>query len=290
MVFMDKRSLSEKTEFSGLTRLQLKIHGIRYDKEKNMSEYNFDEFMKIIRKLRSEEGCPWDREQTHDSLKPCLMEECYETIEAIDNKDTDNLCEELGDLLLQVALHSAIAEEKKEFTIDDVIQGESRKMIRRHPHVFGEVSADSSEEVIRNWDMIKETEKNEDLISQLQGVPKAFPAILRAQKVLKKAGKAGLPFMGKEDAMTEVSERLEKLQKSLICGDVNRISENFGEMLFSMMVLSLILQLNAENSLTNATNKFINKLVDVFHPAYGNGRNLCDLSPAEQGAIWRGME
>ena len=121
--------------------------------------YSFNEFMDIIRKLRSKEGCPWDREQTHESLRQCLIEEAYEVIEAINNQDSKNLCEELGDLLLQVAMHSVIAEETGEFTVEDVISEESRKMIRRHPHVFGNLTADSTKEVLKNWEMIKALEK-----------------------------------------------------------------------------------------------------------------------------------
>lgn len=263
----------------------------KYLEEKAMPGYSFTEFMDIIRKLRSEEGCPWDREQTHVSLKPCLMEECYETIEAIDREDTDNLCEELGDLLLQVALHSVIAEEQKEFTIDEVINRVGEKMIRRHPHVFGNVTVSNSEEVISNWDNIKQQEKAErNPAEDILSIPKAFPAILRTQKVLKKTMKAGVPAMGLEDALESVSEGLKMLQKSITNGEEIRISENFGELLFSMINLSLILQLNAENSLTNATNKFINKVVDMFAMTDREGRNLCDISPAEQHDLWRKME
>ncbi len=253
-----------------------------------MSEYTFTEFMDIIRKLRSEDGCPWDREQTHSSLKPCLMEECYETIEAIDRGDMDNLCEELGDLLLQVALHSVIAEEGKEFTIDEVITKVSEKMIRRHPHVFGDVIVNGSEDVLNNWDKIKEKEKAEkgpaeDILS----IPKAFPAILRTQKVLKKTVNAGVPKQSLENAMKSLSDGLSKLQSSIEIGEDNRINEIFGELLFSMINLSLILQLNAENSLTNATNKFINKVIDVFTLTDRQGRSLYDKSPAEFDALWR---
>jgi tetrapyrrole methylase family protein/MazG family protein len=253
-----------------------------------MLDYGFTDFMDIIRRLRSREGCPWDREQTHTSLKSCLMEECYETIEAIDNQDMDNLCEELGDLLLQIALHSVIAEETKEFTISEVIEAESEKMIRRHPHVFGEVTVASSDEVVRNWDEIKKKEK-EDLnpVQELQAIPKAFPAILRTQKVIKKTAKAGVALPDRKEAVNRVSEMLENLTKTIENGDVNRISEIFGDMLFSMINLSLILQLNAENSLTNATNKFINRFVDVFTLAERKGRNLCDISSAELDALWR---
>lgn len=124
-----------------------------------MGKYSFEEFMNIIRELRSEHGCPWDKEQTHESLKKCLADETQEVFEAIDHKDYENLCEELGDVLLQVALHSVIAEEKNEFTIEDVITGVSEKMIRRHPHVFSDVKVENVEDVLANWEAIKKEEK-----------------------------------------------------------------------------------------------------------------------------------
>ena len=132
--------------------------------------YSYEEFVEIIRKLRSKDGCPWDREQTHESLKSCLIEEAYEVIEGIDllekTKDPANLCEELGDVLLQVVMHSVIAEEEKNFTIQDVINGISEKMVRRHPHVFGDVVAETSSEVLENWEEIKKKEKEETSVSE----------------------------------------------------------------------------------------------------------------------------
>ena len=258
------------------------------DKEKSMSRYTFEEFMAIISKLRSKDGCPWDREQTHESLKPCLLEECYETFDAIDRKDNENLCEELGDILLQVALHSVISEEKEEFNIDDVISAETAKMIRRHPHVFGEVQVEDAEGVVKNWEEIKKKEKKaRNIAEELLEVPKAFPAILRAEKIQKKAAKSGMDFEGYEQVLDKVYEELEELKESIKIGDKSNISEEFGDVIFTMINLSRFLQLNAENSLTNATNKFINRFVDVFALAESRGQNLCELSPLEQDVLWR---
>lgn len=251
-----------------------------------MARYSFEEFMDIIRKLRS--GCPWDREQTHESLKNCLLEECYETIEAINNKDNENLCEELGDILLQVALHSVIAGETEEFSIDDVISKEAEKMIRRHPHVFGDETASDSSEVIKNWEEIKKKEKKPSGISEeLLSVPKALPANIRAEKIQRKAAKTGMDFEGYEQVLGKVYEELKELTESIETGDKIKIFEEFGDTMFSMINLSRFLQLNAENSLTNATNKFINRFVDVFALAESRGRNLCELSPADQDVLWR---
>jgi tetrapyrrole methylase family protein / MazG family protein len=253
-----------------------------------MKNYSFEEFMEIIRKLRSEEGCPWDREQTHESLKSCLLEECYETIEAINNKDDENLCEELGDILLQVALHSVIAEETKEFDIGEVISGEAMKMIRRHPHVFGDTVVNNSNEVLKNWEEIKKKEKKaNNLAEELLEVPKALPATIRAEKIQRKAAKSGMDFEDTKQVLNKVFEELEELKESIDSGDKRDIEEEFGDVMFSMINLSRFLQLNAENSLTNATNKFINRFVDVFALAVSRGQNLCELSPIEQDDLWR---
>ena len=145
------------------------------------TQYTFDDFMNIIRTLRSPNGCPWDKEQTHESLKSCTIEETYEVIDAIDNKDYKNLCEELGDMLLQVALHTAIAEDNKEFTIEDVIKRVSDKMILRHPHVFSDTKVNNSSDVLTNWYEIKKKEKKlENPHESLLLVPKALPALIRA--------------------------------------------------------------------------------------------------------------
>ena len=253
-----------------------------------MSKYSFEEFMDIIRKLRSKDGCPWDKEQTHESLKTCLIEECYETIEAINNSDKENLCEELGDILLQVALHSAIAEEKEEFTIDDVITEECEKMIRRHPHVFGDVTVNSSFDVVNNWEEIKKKEKKaSNIVEEVLSVPKALPANIRAEKIQKKAAKSGMDFESYEKALDKVYEELEELKEARVIGDANLIQEEFGDIMFSMINLSRFLQLNAEYSLTNATNKFINRFVDAYSLAENQGQNLCEMSSAEQDALWR---
>ncbi|HHV11793.1 MAG TPA: nucleoside triphosphate pyrophosphohydrolase [Clostridiales bacterium] len=253
-----------------------------------MAGYTFEEFMDIIRKLRSKEGCPWDREQTHGSLKNCLIEECYETIEAINNEDSENLCEELGDVLLQVALHSVIAEEAGEFTIEEVVSAEAEKMIRRHPHVFGDAVVEDSEGVIQSWEEIKQEEKNtSSAIDDLLRVPKALPANIRAEKIQKKAAKAGLDFEGVPQVFDMVKEELEKLSEAVKMGDKGQMDEKFGDVMFLIVNLSRVLQLNAENSLTNATNKFINRFVDVFALAESRGQNLCELPPTSLEELWR---
>ena len=250
-------------------------------------KYTFDDFMNIIRQLRSENGCPWDREQTHESLKSCMIEEAYETIEAINNDDPENLCEELGDVLLQVALHTVIAEEKGEFKIEDVIDSECKKMIHRHPHVFGNVPVKDTETVLKNWDDLKRIEKNQKKVSEsILSIPKALPANIRAEKVQKKAAKVGMDFESYEQVLGKVYEELEELKKAREIGHMEDIQEEFGDLIFTVVNLSRFLQLNAENSLTNATNKFINRFVDVECLAEQEGKHLWELSIAELDALW----
>ncbi len=258
-------------------------------------DYTFNDFMNIIRQLRSENGCPWDREQTHESLRNCMIEEAYEVIEAVNNSDTENLCEELGDILLQVALHTAIAEEQKEFTIDNVIQGISSKMIRRHPHVFrndGSINTKKdrvldSDAVIVNWDEIKKREKREERVSEgLLNVPKALPANIRAEKVQEKAAGVGFDFENYEQVLEKVYEELDELKKSKEKGDVRDIEEELGDLMFTVVNLSRFLQLNAENSLTNATNKFINRFVGIERLAQQESKSLNEMSVNELNVLW----
>jgi tetrapyrrole methylase family protein/MazG family protein len=224
-------------------------------------EHDFNGFMDIIRELRGEHGCPWDKEQTHESLKTPMIEECYEAIEAINNKDMDNLREELGDILLQVALNAVIAEENNEFTINDVVEEVSKKMIRRHPHVFSDETLETAEDVIVKWEDIKKEEKNES--SELEGilrVPKALPANIRAQKVLKKANKAGIGISSYDEVIIKLKEIINELEEARQTGSSEQIEVKYESLMFTIVNLSIFLGLNAENSLTNATDKFINNL------------------------------
>lgn len=247
----------------------------------------FDQFVEIIRMLRSENGCPWDREQTHESLKPCMIEEAYEVVDSIDKNDMSNLKEELGDVLLQVVMHSIISEETKEFTLEDVIHEISEKMIRRHPHVFGTGKADDSNEVLKNWEEIKREEKKETTISEgIKRIPMALPANIRAAKVQKKAAKAGFDFNGYEEALSKVHEELGELEEAKKTDDFCKTEEEFGDLLFSIVNLSRFLQINAENSLTNATNKFINRFVGVESLARLENRQLSELTIDEMNDLW----
>lgn len=247
----------------------------------------FDTFVEIIRVLRSKNGCPWDREQTHESLRSCMIEEAYEVVDAIDKKDISNLREELGDVLLQVVMHGVIAEEQEEFKLEDIIQEVSDKMVHRHPHVFGTKEVKDSEEVLKNWEELKREEKKETTVSEsIRRVPIALPANIRAAKVQKKAAKAGFDFDNYDEVLNKVYEELNELEEAKTTGDVCKIEEEFGDLLFSVVNLSRFLQINAENSLTNATNKFINRFVSVESLARLENRQLSELSIDEMNDLW----
>lgn len=220
-----------------------------------------------------------------------MIEEAYEVLEAIDNEDNENLCEELGDVLLQVVMHSVIAEEEGTFTIGDVIQGEAEKMIRRHPHVFGEKTVNNSDEVLLNWDEIKAKENRYPSIAQeLQNVPKSLPANLRAEKVQKKAKKFGFDFKNYNEVLDKVREELEELQNAIDNRNDSEVDEEIGDMLFSIINLSRYFNINAENSLTNAINKFINRIVEVEILAKRQDKLINEMSIKELNALWEDVK
>ena len=263
--------------------------------------HTYEEFLKVIEELRSEHGCPWDREQTHASLKQCMLEEAYEVIDGIEEYeatgDFKNLREELGDVLLQVVLHARIAEEEGRFTMEDIVDEICEKMIRRHPHVFGDAAAENSKESLVLWEDIKKQEKKEETLADtLNRVAKAFPANIRAEKIQKKAAKYGFEFESMEQVLQKVKEETEELcevirdNKTAENPQKERLEEEFGDLLFSMINLSRFLGLNAENSLTNATNKFINRCVGIEKLAHEKGEKLNQMSAEEIDVLWRSMK
>ena len=263
--------------------------------------HTYEEFLKVIEELRSEHGCPWDREQTHASLKQCMLEEAYEVIDGINEYEHTgvyrNLREELGDVLLQVVLHAQIAKEAGRFTMEDIVDEICEKMIRRHPHVFGDAAAVNSKESLMLWEDIKKQEKQEEsLADTLNRVAKALPANIRAEKIQKKAVKAGLGPQSMEQVLSAVKEELAKLEELIReKQDAEKaredcLNEEFGDLMFSMINLSLFLGLNAENSLTNATNKFINRCVGIELLARRQGEKLNQMSAEEIDALWQSMK
>lgn len=250
-------------------------------------KYSFEEFIDIIETLLGENGCPWDREQTHQSLKRNMIEESYEVIDAIDKGDTPNLCEELGDVLLQVAFHSELAKKENSFNIDDVITGISQKMILRHPHVFSDAKVETSDEVLKNWDEIKKIEKGYSSITDtLKSIPKAFPALFRATKVQEKAAKVGFDFENISQAQAKVYEELDELKDAYESGNKGNILDEFGDILFSLVNISRFLNINPEFALTNATEKFINRFEYIEMQASKRNLTLEDMTLEQMDNLW----
>ncbi|HZJ56701.1 MAG TPA: nucleoside triphosphate pyrophosphohydrolase [Clostridia bacterium] len=225
-----------------------------------LEEFDFRDLVRVMEALRSPEGCPWDREQTHDSLRQYLLEETYEVLEALDLKDTEKMVEELGDVLLQVVFHGRIGSENGQFDIRDITTGICRKMIERHPHIFGDVKVENSEQVLDNWEKIKKKEKG--LISHtqiLKDIPPVLPALMRAYKVQKKAALVGFDWDRIEDAVDKLKEELMELKDAYEGGDRARIDEELGDLLFSAVNVARFLKVEPELSLKATIEKFIRR-------------------------------
>jgi tetrapyrrole methylase family protein/MazG family protein len=223
-------------------------------------KYTFEDFMGIMRRLIAPDGCPWDRVQTHESLKRYLIEECYEVVDAIDNKDKENLCEELGDVMLQVVFHSILAEQENYFDIGDVINGVSQKMINRHRHIFGDVVANTPEDVLKSWEEIKKEEKGyKSRIEQLKSVPKSLPALMRAEKVAGKMEKLGYEGDDLEKLCNDAEELISQLKTAETMTNEAKM-DNIGKILLVIANISSKIKINPEFALTNAVETVINRL------------------------------
>ena len=257
-----------------------------------MTGYKFNEFVEIVKRLRRE--CPWDREQTNESIKAATIEEAYEVIEAIEKKNYEDLKSELGDLLLHVVFHTIIASEKSNFTIDDVIDSIREKLIRRHPHVFGEVKVSGSEEVKKNWEEIKLDEGRD---SVLEGVPEMLPALQRAHRLQEKASKVGFDWEKKEDVWKKVIEEIEEMheiekvksQKSKVKSEeeiYNQLENEIGDVFFALVNYARFLDVNPENALRRTNSKFIRRFAYVEEKIKAMGKKLSDSNLKEMDFYW----
>lgn len=248
---------------------------------------DFQDLLDIIETLRNPGGCPWDREQTHESLKSALLEECYEVIDAIENEDEDALIEELGDVLLQVVFHASIGKEDGYFDIMDVIGGISNKMINRHPHVFGNEEVNTSEQVLVNWDEIKKEEKGiKTLTEEMQNIAKSLPATTRAYKVQKKAKKVGFDWDDVNCAMDKVKEELNEIKDVYNCEDKSIIEGEVGDLLFACINVARFLEVDGELALDKTIKKFIKRFSYIENEAIKNNKNLKDMTLEEMDKLW----
>ncbi len=246
---------------------------------------NFQKLIDIMAKLRSEQGCAWDKVQTHETLKPYLIEESYEVIEAIDEKDPAKLKEELGDLLMQVVFHSQVAKDSGHFDINDVIEKISSKMVSRHPHVFGDAKFDTPDEVKKQWhDRKKEEGKFRD--SALEGVPKELPSLLRAHRLQSRAAKVGFNWEKVEDVFEKLDEELQEFKEAVANRDTKEIEGEIGDIIFVLVNISRFVGVNAEEALRKSTSKFVSRFRYIEIKAAEAGRKLEDMTLEEMDVLW----
>ncbi len=243
----------------------------------------YSDFVSIVRQLRRD--CPWDREQTHESVSHLLIEEAYEALEAIDRQDWDEFRRELGDLLLHVVFHAVIAEQNGRFTLRDVIDAETDKLVRRHPHVFGDVEVENVDEVLSNWEQIKMGEGKKE--SVLDGIPAHLPSLLRAHRMGEKAAGVGFDFPSPADAWEKVREEVEEFERMNTSGGSNEDREaEFGDLLFSLVNYARLSDLNAENALRRTNDKFSQRFRFVEKELSGVGSSTVEADLSEMDALW----
>jgi MazG family protein len=243
---------------------------------------SFEKLVNIMDDLR--EKCPWDKKQTIHTLRNMTLEETYELIDGIDNNDWDNIKEELGDLILHILFYTKIASEQNNFYLNDVLETICEKLIRRHPHIYGDVEVENSEQVKQNWEAIKQQEKERKYI--FDGFPRALPAIQKAIKIQEKAKTVGFEWDNKEDVFAKVNEEIDELQQALQTNNQQHIEEEFGDVLFSLINYSRFIGVDAELALNKVNQKFINRFTKMESHAKNLNKDLSDLSLAEMDAIW----
>jgi MazG family protein len=241
----------------------------------------------IMHRLRAPGGCPWDAEQTHESLVTNLIEEAYETVDTIQRGDHEHLKEELGDLLLQVVFHSELAEETGRFNLDDVARGISDKLVRRHPHVFAQSEAATSDAVLTQWDEIKRAEKGDEAEPYLHGVGKGLPALLRAAKLQKKAAKVGFDWPDQAGVIAKLHEELDELQSAIAADDDAATNEELGDLLFSVVNLARFRKLDPEVLMAAANTKFENRFALMENALKQRGLDLTAATPDQMESEWQ---
>jgi tetrapyrrole methylase family protein/MazG family protein len=250
------------------------------------NQSTFDDLLNIMRRLRGPGGCPWDAEQTHESLTRYLLEETYEVIEAIDAKSPEHLKEELGDLLLQPVFHAAIAEEAGDFDMADVVRTLCDKLVRRHPHVFGDLKISDSDAQVENWERIKKAEKGEERPSALSGVPPHLPALLKAQKITEKASRVGFDWEHADQVFAKVMEELHEFEEAWEGGDESRMEDELGDLLFAIVNLGRFLSLNPEEALRKTINRFQRRFQYVERNLLSKGRKMNETPLADMDRLW----
>jgi tetrapyrrole methylase family protein/MazG family protein len=249
---------------------------------------SFDDLVALMARLRGPDGCPWDRKQTPESLKPFLVEECYEVVDALDEGSPDKIREELGDLLFQIVFHARLAEEKGQFTINDVIRAIVEKMTFRHPHVFGDTRLTTDKEVLENWEEIKKKEKgNNEGKSILEGIPRHLPSLLRAHSLQERTARVGFDWSRIDEALPKLDEEIAEFKDSLKKKDAEGIEEELGDIFFMLVNISRFLGINPEEALRKTISKFIHRFRYIEESAAKAGRSLNDMTLEEMEQLWQ---
>jgi len=256
-------------------------------KARGLVEDRFQALVDIMARLRGEGGCPWDKEQTRESLKPFLVEETYEVLEAIDEGAPGKVKEELGDVLFQVVFHARLAEELGEFDINGVLDGIAAKMIRRHPHVFGDKEIKTSKEVLVDWEVMKKTEKGyESRKSILEGVPKELPALTRAHRLQERAARVGFEWDRVEDVYAKLDEEVSEFRATLAGGSQAEMEDELGDVFFVLVNIARYLGVNPEDALRKTISKFISRFQYIEEQAAAASRDLSSMTLGEMDALW----
>ena len=256
-------------------------------KEETLLYHRFETLRYVIAALRGPDGCPWDRKQTHESLKKYLLEEAYELLDAIDRQDDDNIIEELGDVLLQVMLHAQIGEDEGMFSINDVIYSITEKMIRRHPHVFADANVENAEEVVRNWESIKAEEKGKQATSLLDEVAKSLPGLLKAYQYQKKAAKVGFDWKDVEPMWQKVREEIEEFQQeAVVDSNKQKLINEFGDLLFALVNIARYYDINPEEALAMTNEKFYRRFSYIEEQVKASGLDITSLTLEQLDSFW----
>lgn len=250
-------------------------------------KYNIDDLLEIMRLLRSPGGCPWDAEQTHESIRNSLIEETYEVIEAINKNDRELLLEELGDVLLQVVFHAQMEKEKQSFDFSDVCDGICKKLVERHPHVFGTVNVENTDDVLRNWDDIKRKSKGQKTQgSAMEKIPRELPALMRAEKIQSKAKKAGFDWDEIGGALNALESEIKELKEAINSGVQDEIEGEMGDILFSCVNVARFVRVDPELALTRSNEKFIARFLEVERLANEKGIDMKEKTIEELDKLW----
>lgn len=251
-----------------------------------MPKRTFDQLVQLMTTLRGAQGCPWDRKQTLGTLKPFVIEESYEVVDAIDRDDRAGLAEELGDFLLQAVFIAEITREEGSFDIYDSVTAIHDKLVRRHPHVFGDVQADDAEQVLVNWEKLKNEERKAENKSVLAGVPQSLPALLRASRLTEKAVRIGFDWRRTEDVFAKLEEEIGELHEAIESGDESKVHDEVGDLLFTLANIARKLNVNAEEALQSTNRKFTRRFESMERSVREQGQNLDQLTLGQMDALW----